>query len=75
LYDKRGKELSKIEGMLQGEAPIREVPQKTGELPSYPSYEIVTAGGITEIIEHKQMGPVFYINDDPSIRVKLLGSR
>jgi len=34
-------------------------------------YEIETVNGISEVTEFKQMEPVFYINDDPDIRVKL----
>jgi hypothetical protein len=36
-----------------------------------PSYVVVEAGGTMEVIEHKYLGDVFYVNDDPSIRLKL----
>ncbi|HYL59690.1 MAG TPA: hypothetical protein VEU51_12545 [Candidatus Acidoferrales bacterium] len=36
-----------------------------------PSYVVVDADGITEVIEHKHDGDVFYINDDPVVRAKL----
>jgi hypothetical protein len=36
-----------------------------------PSYVVVDADGITEVIEHKHDGNVFYINDDPAVRAKL----
>jgi hypothetical protein len=36
-----------------------------------PSYIVVEAGGTIEVIEHKYLGDVFYVNDDPSIRLKL----
>ena len=36
-----------------------------------PSYVVVNAKGIYEVIEHKDPGNVFYIDDDPSIRLKL----
>jgi hypothetical protein len=36
-----------------------------------PSYVVVEARGTTEVIEHKYSGDVFYVNDDPSIRLKL----
>ena len=38
---------------------------------SNPSYVVVNASGITEVIEHKHRGDVFYINDDPAVRTKL----
>jgi hypothetical protein len=33
----------------------------------YPAYEAITVNGITEIIEHKKMEPIFYITDDPAV--------
>jgi hypothetical protein len=38
---------------------------------SNPSYVVVEADGNIEVIEHKDPGDVFYVNDDPSIRLKL----
>ena len=37
----------------------------------YPMYEVLTANGITEVVEHRRMEPVFYITDDPEVRRKL----
>lgn len=39
----------------------------------YPAYDLIEANGVAEVIEHKKMEPVFYINDDPVVRQKLLG--
>jgi hypothetical protein len=36
-----------------------------------PSYVVVNAWGITEVIEHRHRGDVFYIDDDPAVRAKL----
>jgi hypothetical protein len=36
-----------------------------------PSYVVVSARGITEVIEHKHPGNVFYIDDDPATKAKL----
>jgi hypothetical protein len=33
----------------------------------YPSYEEITVNGVTEVIEHRKMEPIFYITDDPAI--------
>ncbi len=41
----------------------------------YPAYVAIEADGTTEVIEHKRMEPVFYVNDDPSIRQKLLACK
>jgi hypothetical protein len=32
-----------------------------------PIYEVVTADGITDIIEHRAMEPIFYISEDPKV--------
>jgi hypothetical protein len=37
---------------------------------SYPSYVVVNAKGVSEVIEHKHLGNVFYINEDPVLRAK-----
>jgi hypothetical protein len=33
----------------------------------YPQYFAVTVDGITDIVEHKKMEPIFYMTDDPAI--------
>jgi hypothetical protein len=35
------------------------------------SYELMTVNGITEVLEYKQMEPVFYVSDDSEIRARL----
>lgn len=37
----------------------------------YPRYRVVTANGVTDIIEHRAMEPVFYMVDDPEVWKKL----
>jgi hypothetical protein len=37
---------------------------------SNPSYVVVKAKGISEVIEHKHLGNTFYINEDPLLRKK-----
>jgi hypothetical protein len=36
-----------------------------------PSYVVVNASGVTEVVEHKHLGNVFYIDDDPAVRARL----
>jgi hypothetical protein len=62
LKDRSGKTLTEISGKERCQYP------KSG----YPAYDLIEANGIAEIIERKKMEPVFYINDDPSVRQKLL---
>jgi len=32
---------------------------------------VVNAEGVSEVIEHKFLGDVFYINEDPAVRAEL----
>ncbi len=34
---------------------------------NYPQYFAVTVDGITDIVEHKKIEPIFYMTDDPAI--------
>lgn len=40
---------------------------KGSDASGYPAYEAITVDGITEIIEHRKMEPVFYVTDDASV--------
>jgi hypothetical protein len=75
LKDSKGKKLAEIKGKVKGLGPLqlRDPPQ--GFDPGYPAFEVVVAGGVTEIIEHKKMEPIFYVNDDPAIRKAALARR
>jgi hypothetical protein len=56
---------------LKGREPLTLEPHfESGPIP-YPPYELLTANGVTEIIEHRRMEPVFYITDNPEVRRKL----
>ncbi|HEX4825345.1 MAG TPA: hypothetical protein VFV19_13660 [Candidatus Polarisedimenticolaceae bacterium] len=37
-----------------------------------PTYTIMMADGIVEVVEHRRVEPVFDISDDPDVRAKLL---
>jgi hypothetical protein len=59
---------SKVTGKLKCSEPFR-LRKAAGESASdYPSYELVTVNGISEVIEHRKMEPVFYISDDPEVQ-------
>lgn len=66
LKDPRGQIRTKVYGKERDlEPPPRGFP------PSYPSYSVITVNGITDIIEHRKMEPIFYVTDDPAIWKKL----
>jgi hypothetical protein len=75
MYGRNGDEVGEVTGSLQGTVPISDVPHKMGERLPYPGYEVVSANGITEVIEHRERGPVFHVCDDPVVRAKVIHDR
>ena len=67
LRDTKGKQLTKIGGKLRGLGPNQLKQAPKGFPPGYPSYEVITVNGITEIIEHRKSEPLFYVTDDPAV--------
>ena len=61
IKDREGKTLAEVSGKMKCHTSFA----------SYPSYEVVLANGIAEVIEHRKAGPVFYITDDPAIKKML----
>jgi hypothetical protein len=71
LRNRQGRRLQEVVATLRGHEPLTLEPHsETGPIP-YPSYEVLTANGITDVIEHRRMEPIFYITDDPEVRRKL----
>jgi hypothetical protein len=56
---------SRKEGLYPLEYASKNPP--SGFPPHYPIYEATTVNGITEIIEHRKMEPIFYITDDTNV--------
>lgn len=75
LRDKKGKKLANVHGKTKGRYPLhlRNPQQGSDSRYRYPSYEVITANGITEIIEHRKMEPMFYVSDDPAVWKELVG--
>jgi hypothetical protein len=63
--------LGEVTGVTRGEPGTLKVPQP-GFAAGYPAYEVVSIGGVTEIIEHRKMEPIFYVSDDPAVRAELM---
>lgn len=61
LRDRRGKTIAEMRGKMKCHSSFA----------SYPAYEVVMVNGISEVIEHKRMEPVFYITDDPAVKKML----
>ena len=62
LKDRGGKTLAEVSGKMKCHSSFA----------NYPEYEVVVVNGITEVIEHKKMEPVFHIADDPALKKMLL---
>lgn len=71
LLDSKKHKVAEISGTLKGLEPIRLKNPKPGFPSGYPQYEIVTVNGVSEVIEHRQPEPVFYITDDAVVRAEL----
>ena len=59
--------VNKVTGVPRGLYPIKLKNPPAGFPKGYPSYEVITVNGITDIIEHRKMEPIFYVTDDPKI--------
>lgn len=59
--------IARMNGKTRADGPIRLKDPRPGFPNDYPSYEVITVKGITDIIEHRKMEPVFYVTDDPAV--------
>lgn len=67
LRDKNGQVIKKEGGKTRCREPFQLKNPPQGFPSGYPAYEAITVNGITEIIEHKKMEPIFYVTDDPAV--------
>jgi hypothetical protein len=61
---KKGRILSEVNASW---SPLKLEHPRPGFPAGYPEYSLITINGITEIIEHRRMEPIFYITDDPAV--------
>jgi hypothetical protein len=67
LRDKNGHILKRENGKMRCRAPFELENPPQGFPAGYPAYEAITVNGVTEIIEHRKMEPIFYVTDDPAV--------
>lgn len=67
LRDKNAHILKKENGKMRCRAPFELENPPQGFPSGYPAYEAITVNGITEIIEHRKMEPIFYVTDDTAV--------
>jgi hypothetical protein len=65
---KEMKQIAQASGKQRGRYPLYPPDSVAAATHGYPSYEVVTIGDVTEVIEHRRPEPIFYIVDDPAIR-------
>ena len=67
LRDKNGQVIKGEIGNLRCSRAFEPENPPEGSSPGYPAYEAVRIDGITELIDHKKMEPIFYVTDDPAV--------
>lgn len=66
-----GGTLGSVVATLRGDRPLN-VPARPDDPPSaYPTYEVLTVGDRSDVVEHRRGEPVFYMCDDPVVRQAL----
>lgn len=75
LVDAKVQKPIKLYGKEKDGGPFELKHPPQGFPPRYPLYEVITVNGVTDIIEHRKMEPIFYTTDDPSVWNELLGVR
>jgi hypothetical protein len=71
LRERSGRTLDEVTAVVDGPEPQTVPPHAaTGAIP-YPRYEVLSARGIKEVVEHRRMEPIFRINEQDQVRRKL----
>lgn len=67
LRDKNNRVIKKEVGKMRCSEPFLLKNHSQDPSFDYPAYEAITVNGITEIIEHRKMEPIFYVTDDAAV--------
>ncbi len=67
LSNRQGLWFRRVSGTLRGDQPLTLARSVDG----YPSYEVITIDGVTDVVEHRAMEPIFYVTDDPKVLAEL----
>jgi len=67
LQDAKKHVVEKINGKMGCQGSFHITRSTQGFAVDYPAYEAVTVNGITELIEHRKMEPIFYVTDDAAV--------
>lgn len=75
LLDAKKQKLAEVKSTKLGKEPILRKTPQPGFPTGYPAYEVITVNGITDIVEHRKMEPIFYMVDDPAVWAELNGNK
>jgi hypothetical protein len=67
LQDAKEQVIQKANGKTKCGAGFQLKDPPQGFPSGYPAYVPITVNGITEIVEHRKMEPIFYITDDTTV--------
>jgi hypothetical protein len=67
LQDKNGQTLKEEDGKVRCKEPFQLKTGPHGSSSDYPTYEAISVNGVTEIVEHRKMEPIFYVSDDSAV--------
>lgn len=65
LYDSKKNGLAQVRGTPGDPKQLKNPP--AGSPIHYPAYVVMTVNGTTDVIEHRQMEPVFHLTDNPLV--------
>jgi hypothetical protein len=68
LLDPNRKEIANVVGSVRGLEPLVPKGLENRPVTERPGYEVITVSGVTELIEHRRIEPIFYISDDPTLK-------
>ena len=66
-----GGTIDSVVATMRGSKPLSVPPLVPGPPSRYPGYEVLTARGQSEVVEHRRMEPWFFICDDPVVKQQL----
>ena len=72
FFGPQHKVLEEVKGVRAGDAPRQVSEVKPGSSRDYPMYAVITANGLTDVVEHRKMEPIFWLTDDPKIWAELV---
>ena len=72
LYEKDSYlRLTKVVGITRDNRPLKLKNPPRGFSKNYPRYAVIIVNDMLDIVEHRELEPVFYMTDDPAVWAEL----